>query len=164
MGDSIQNGTDHRNYFGRSPVTRHLRPVVLLGMDPGQELADLNTGPMFSDEYTNMIRDLNLNDESLDRLMVLEGLQDELADDYLDAWCRMVAKLSEAIGIEIHICDPSNLHPSSARNRDPRVSRIRTSISELISVNGSGDTWSVKVTGNPIYTAPDTAHAESGPS
>jgi hypothetical protein len=140
---------------------RHLRPVLAVPLEPGQELADLNAGPLFSGEYTHLIRDLDPSPDDQDRMLVLEGLQDELESDYLDAWCHTATKLSASIGVEIHICAPDNLSPQSLRKQDPRVERIRSTIYDLISVDGSGDTWAVRVVDNPTYTAPDTTHAES---
>lgn len=113
----------------------HTMTTVTITLDPSQDIGDLEAGPVFSDEYAALA--LSDNPSDTDRLMFLDGMQEELVTDYLTAWSRVAASIADSLAIEMFLVIGS----PDAHTNDAFAEELREQINSQITVTGSGDSW-----------------------
>lgn len=115
----------------------HTLTTVTITLDPSQDIGDLEAGPVFSDEYAALA--LSDDPRDTDRLMFLDGVQEELVTDYLTAWSRVAARIADSLSIEMFLVIGS---PDVHAN-DAFAEELREQVNEQVTVSGGGDAWFV---------------------
>lgn len=142
MGRVLQAGAFHsgeRN--GQMTSAAPLRRVVTITLDPSQDIGDLEAGPVFSDEYTSLV--VSDDPSDFDRLLYLDGIQETLVTDYLDAWARVAGALAARENVELYLVIGSADEDTSP---DPLAADLKARVSKFITVSGGGDAWFVTET------------------
>ena len=93
--------TPHDNYVrdcDDAPVAtvHYLRRHLTVALDPAQELLNIESGPVYSDEYHNLLLVDDPSDEQLARLSRLEDEQESLQYQYVSAWAKAATALAES--------------------------------------------------------------------
>lgn len=93
--------TPHDNYVHErddAPVAtvHYLRRYLTVALDPAQELNNLQSGPVYSDEYHKLLLVDDPSDDQLARLGDLEAAQESLQDMYVSAWAKAAEALAES--------------------------------------------------------------------
>lgn len=122
---------------------RHLRPVLTVALDLEQELSERQAGPVFNDEYTDLLMDIDPDDNALERMTELERIQDGIQSKFLELWTDIATKLAAEQGVDLYV----NL--GGAEDDGPLSAQFRAEVNALISV-------STTVTGEWVVSQADT--------
>ena len=92
-----------KEFQGTVATVHPLRRNMTVALDPSMELHNLHVGPLFSDEYQNLLLNHDPGPEDLERMSDIETAQERLQDSYVSAWTSAATALAESRMITLYV-------------------------------------------------------------
>lgn len=121
----------------------YLDSAVTVALDLEQELSDRMAGPVFQDEYTRLLLDMEPDAEKQARMSKIEAVQDDIQNRFLEVWSAVAAEMAKKYEIELFI----NL--GGAEDSGATAAHIRDTVNACVEVTYTDGAWIVTRTDTP---------------